>query len=124
MGATLGGGHGRLQGKHALTSDAIVSMRIILANGAALTASSTENTDLFYGMKGAGQNYGIVTSVTLSTYEQVPNGMHYNADMVFANSSLESVLQIINDIIPNQPGELALDLLFVADPTTLDVRTI
>jgi fumiquinazoline A oxidase len=117
----LGGGHGRLQGKHGLTADALRSLRVILWNGTVVTASASENSDLFWAMKGAGQNFGVVTSATLETYSQVPNGLHYNADMVFADDKLEQVIDVIDRLIPNQPAELSLDLIFFANPATLEV---
>lgn len=121
VGVMLGGGHGRLQGKHGLTADALRSLRVILWNGTTVTASASQNSDLFWGMKGAGQNFGVVLSATFETYEQVPNGLHYNADMVFADEALEQVIGVINTLIPNQPPVLALHFIFFADPMTLKV---
>lgn len=72
-------------------------------------------------MKGAGQNFGVVPSATFETYPQVPDGLHYNADMVFADEALEQVIGVINSLIPNQPVALALHFIFFADPTTLEV---
>jgi fumiquinazoline A oxidase len=117
----LGGGHGRLQGKHGLSMDALRTLRVILWNGTTVTASTSQNPDLFWGMKGAGQNFGIVPSATLETYQQVSDGLHYNADMVFADEALEQVIGVINGLIPNQPAVLALHFIFFADPVTLGV---
>jgi fumiquinazoline A oxidase len=121
VGAMLGGGHGRLQGKHGLTADALRSLRVILWNGTTVTASASQNSDLFWGMKGARQNFGVVPSATFETYAQVPDGLHYNADMVFADEALEQVIGVINKLIPTQPAPLALHFIFFADPITLEV---
>ena len=121
LGVMLGGGHGRLQGKHGLTTDALRSLRVILWNGTTVIASASQNSDLFWGMKGAGQNFGVVPSATLETYPQVPDGLHYNADMVFADEALEQVIGVTNGLIPDQPAALALHFTFFADPTTLKV---
>ncbi|KAI1373462.1 hypothetical protein F4677DRAFT_428960 [Hypoxylon crocopeplum] len=118
-GAMLGGGHGRLQGKHGLTSDALRSVRMVLWNGTMIEASETVNSDLFWGMRGAGHNFGVVVESTYETYPQENNGMHYTADMVFTDDSLESVIEVINSLIPNQDPALAMDLIFFADTTTL-----
>ncbi|KAG9232703.1 hypothetical protein BJ875DRAFT_513893 [Amylocarpus encephaloides] len=68
----LGGGHGWLQGHHGLVSDQFVSMKVVLANGSLITVD--EKSDLFWAMKGAGHNFGIVTSVTSKIYDiQQPN---------------------------------------------------
>jgi hypothetical protein len=72
-------------------------------------------------MKGAGQNFGVVPSATFETYPQVPHGLHYNADMAFADEALEQVIGVINILIPNQPVALVLHFIFFADPTTLEV---
>ncbi|KAF2690401.1 hypothetical protein K458DRAFT_289299 [Lentithecium fluviatile CBS 122367] len=65
----LGGGHGLLQGFHGLPSDQLLSARIVIANSTALTASPTENSDLFWALRGAGHNFGIVTSLQYKIYD-------------------------------------------------------
>ena len=64
MGVALGGGHGTLQGHYGLLADQIVAARIVLGNGKAVTASKKKNSDLFWALRGAGHNFGIVTEVT------------------------------------------------------------
>ncbi|MGH2765907.1 MAG: FAD-binding oxidoreductase [Actinomycetota bacterium] len=61
-GLTLGGGMGRLQRKHGFTIDNLLSVDLISADGRLVHASEEENADLFWGMRGAGPNFGIVTS--------------------------------------------------------------
>ncbi len=61
-GLTLGGGMGRLQRKHGLTIDNLRSVELLTADGRLLRASEQENADLFWGVRGAGPNFGIVTS--------------------------------------------------------------
>jgi hypothetical protein len=65
----LGGGHGLLQGYHGLLSDQIISLRMVLANGSAITVSKTEHEDLFWGMRGAGHNFGVVTELEYKIYD-------------------------------------------------------
>jgi FAD/FMN-containing dehydrogenase len=57
----LGGGHGLLQGHYDLLADNLISARMVLANGTAVTVSSESNPDLFWAIRGAGHNFGIVT---------------------------------------------------------------
>jgi FAD/FMN-containing dehydrogenase len=61
-GLTLGGGMGRLQRKHGFTIDNLIAVNLLTADGLTVRASEEENPDLFWGIRGAGPNFGIVTS--------------------------------------------------------------
>ena len=59
---TLNGGIGWLRRKHGLSSDNLVSVDLVTADGRFLTASEEENEDLFWAIRGGGGNYGVITS--------------------------------------------------------------
>ncbi|KAI1378969.1 FAD binding domain-containing protein [Hypoxylon crocopeplum] len=117
-GASIGGGHGRLQGKYGLIVDIIVKLRVTLWDGSIVEASATKNSDLFWAMRGAGHNFGIVLEFTYKTWPLQKTGLTYNADMTFTTDSLSGVLTAINGLIPNQDPGLAMDFFILTDPNT------
>ncbi|KAI1353360.1 hypothetical protein F5Y01DRAFT_312850 [Xylaria sp. FL0043] len=121
VGAMLGGGLGRLEGLHGLTSDAVRSVRMVTWNGTIVQASQTVNEDLFWGIRGAGQNFGIVTEVVFETYPATNGGMQYSSDLTFAGDKLEAVLNVTNRLLtPNLDPMLAIATSLGADPVTLE----
>lgn len=119
-GATLGGGHSRLQGVYGMIADNLVSMRVVLWDGTILTVSDTNHPDLFWAMRGAGHNFGIVLDFTFRTYPLRHGGMTYNADMTVTGDSVEGIFTVINELIPDQDPALAVDVFFLHNRTSFE----
>lgn len=69
---TTGGGVGWLTGQYGLAADSLFSARVALANGEVVTASSSENEDLFWGIRGGGPNFGICLEFVFKAQKQEP----------------------------------------------------
>lgn len=118
VGATLGGGVGLFQGIYGLALDALVSVQLITGRGEILTASETENSDLFWGIRGAGYNYGIVTSATFRVYDAPNNGSILSADFMFPGSANGSIWETLASFDDSFPDELVLNILASYDSST------
>jgi hypothetical protein len=72
-GYILGGGHSPLSSIYGMAADQILSLDIVLANGEFTTASASNNTELFWALRGGGgSTFGVVTSVTIKAYPPLP----------------------------------------------------
>lgn len=105
MGPMLGGGHGFIQGYHGLVADNLLSARLILANGSVVTASDTDNKDLFWALRGAGHNFGIVTEVVNKIYDVPTNDIWYYENFVFSGQSIEQLFTQLNKVKRDTPPQ-------------------
>ncbi|KAF2237159.1 Glucooligosaccharide oxidase [Viridothelium virens] len=107
-GPMLGGGHGWLQGQYGLMADSLLTARVVLANGTAVSVSDTQHPDLFWALKGAGHNFGIVTSFTYRTFDPPEHAGFAHARYIFTQDKLEDVFSTANEWIraKDRPVEL------------------
>ncbi|PYI34812.1 FAD-binding domain-containing protein [Aspergillus indologenus CBS 114.80] len=99
IGATIGGGIGRLQGTYGLVIDGLLSARVVTAAGEVLEVSENSNADLFWGIRGAGANLGILTS---ATYQLHPLAGNYTSiDLIFPASRN---VTYFTAVIPHPPS--------------------
>ncbi len=80
-GLTLGGGYGYLARQFGLACDNLASVQVVTADGAVLTASETQNADLFWGVRGGGGNFGVVTAFEFRMHEV--DAMVATGDLMF-----------------------------------------
>ncbi|KAK5111596.1 hypothetical protein LTR85_011825 [Meristemomyces frigidus] len=95
-GLTLGGGYGMLSGQRGLVIDNMVGATVVLANGEIKKASKEENSDLFWALLGAGQNFGVTTEFVLQAY---PQKDVYMGTMVFMPTpeNVTKLVKAVND---------------------------
>jgi FAD/FMN-containing dehydrogenase len=103
-GLTLGGGIGWLQRKHGLTIDQLIGVDLITAEGELVKASAAENVDLFWGVRGGGGNFGIVTEFEFRLH---PVGPTVLAGPIFwPIEESPRVLRFYREWIADAPDEL------------------
>ncbi|MFD9426649.1 MULTISPECIES: FAD-binding oxidoreductase [unclassified Streptomyces] len=102
-GLTLGGGHGHLTRAYGLTVDNLVSADVVLADGSFVTASASENADLFWALRGGGGNFGIVTSFGFRLHPVDTVGV---AITLWPLDLMRDVLQWYREFLPLAPDEL------------------
>jgi FAD/FMN-containing dehydrogenase len=103
-GFTLGGGIGWLLRRYGLTCDNLISADVVTADGQLVTASQQEHADLFWGLRGGGGDFGVVTS---SKYRLHPVGPLVVAGAVFyPGASAVEVLRGWRDLTATMPEEL------------------
>lgn len=108
VGATLGAGVGRFQGIYGLVIDALLSVRLVRAKGKIITASATEHADLFWGLRGAGANFGVILSATYKITDHSNGGNVMSADLIFPARANHSHFNMMKNFQDKLPAELAL----------------
>jgi FAD/FMN-containing dehydrogenase len=104
-GLLLGGGYGPLTTRFGLALDNLLSAEIVLADGRLVTADASQNTDLFWALRGGGGNFGVVTSMCLRLH---PVGELLAGIILFPWSEAESVLRGHAEVMSSAPDELSV----------------
>jgi FAD/FMN-containing dehydrogenase len=105
-GLTLGGGIGHLMRRYGLTIDSLASCDIVTADGEFLVANADEHPDLFWGLRGGGGNYGVVTTFQ---YRLHPLGPTVLAGLVaWPMTQAGEVLRFFRDFVADAPDELGV----------------
>ncbi len=105
-GLTLGGGVGRLQRRFGLTLDSVAAVELVTADGRIVRASETEEPDLFWGIRGAGWNFGVVTGFELRLH---PFGGTLNRGvLMYPGSQAREIWPIFRDYALQAPDTVSL----------------
>ena len=113
-GFTLGGGYAWTSSKYGLACDNLLSADVVTADGRLVTASETENPDLFWGIRGGSSNFGVVTSFEFRLYPLGP--MVLGGMLIFPIDQARSVIRGYRDYVANSPDELGTGLVILQAP--------
>lgn len=103
IGAALGGGGGYLSRRYGLTLDNILSVEVVTADGRQLRASVDENPDLFWGVRGGGGNFGVVTSMELRLHEVGPQVLA--GQVIYSFDAAGEYLRFFREFMEEAPDE-------------------
>jgi hypothetical protein len=101
---TLGGGFGWLSRKYGMTIDNLLSADVVTADGRQVRASEKENADLFWGLRGGGGNFGVVTSFEFQLHPVGPNVL--SGLIVYPFDQAKSVITQFARFTQTMPDEL------------------
>ncbi|KAJ2912202.1 hypothetical protein MD484_g8212, partial [Candolleomyces efflorescens] len=113
-GLTLGGGYGWLTNRYGLATDNLRQATVVTADGSILTANEQENSDLFWGIRGGGGNFGVVMEFVFQLYPQrktVFAGM-----VVYAPDSLQKIVEVTKAWWPKAGENEAMCQVATLDP--------
>ena len=114
-GLTLGGGMGRLQRRWGFSIDNMLAVELVTADGKQLRVSEEEHPDLFWGIRGAGPNFGIVTGFEFRLHElgtTITQGM-----LAFPGERACEVAERVREYAPSAPDEVMLSYVLGVGPT-------
>ncbi|KAL9025463.1 MAG: hypothetical protein Q9196_005720 [Gyalolechia fulgens] len=94
----------------------LLSVRMVTAAGKIITASTTENSELFWGIRGAGFNYGTMLEATYSVYDETAP-LVLNADFLFAPNASQAILEYFKTFETGLPAKLSFLVLATYSPT-------
>jgi FAD/FMN-containing dehydrogenase len=112
-GLTLGGGLGFLMGSYGLSCDSVLSVDLVTADGEFVTANKESNSDLFWGVRGGGGNFGVVTSFE---YRLHPVELLLAGLVVYPIDAARAALEVFREVSHSGPDELSCAFVLITLP--------
>lgn len=113
-GFTLGGGIGWLMRRHGLAVDNLIGADVVTADGQFVRADEEENSELLWGLRGGGGNFGVVTEFEYELYEVGP--IIYGGVIMYGADKAEDLLSFYSDWVENLPDDLTTMVVFLTAP--------
>ena len=113
IGYTLGGGMGWLARKYGLSIDSVNCFEVVMANGNLVEASTQQNTDLFWGLRGGGGGLGVVTGMEIRLY---PVSQFYGGNLYYPIDLAPALFARYRDWIASAPDELTSSIVIMNYP--------
>jgi FAD/FMN-containing dehydrogenase len=113
-GLTLGGGFGWLMRSHGLACDNLIAADVVTADGLLVVASAEENPDLFWGLRGGGGNFGVVTSFAYRLHEVGPEVLA--GPLFHPLAAARDGLRFLRDATPTMPDALSCAAALLTSP--------
>jgi FAD/FMN-containing dehydrogenase len=113
-GLTLGGGYGRVARRFGLALDNVKSLDVVTADGRLLHASAAENPDLYWGLRGGGGNFGVVTAFEFALHRMERTVV--GGDVIYPIDKARELLDFYIDYSLSAPDDLYVDAAVVAPP--------
>jgi hypothetical protein len=113
-GLLLGSGSGWIERRCGLTADNLLSAEVVLADGSVVRASKDENPELFWGIRGGGGNFGIVTEFEIKLHKIGP--MIYGGLLGCAPERAPEITRFLRDYMETAPDDLGVGIGFISAP--------
>lgn len=113
-GLTLGGGSGWLERKHGLACDNLVAAELVSTDGRIVRASTDENSELLWALRGGGGSFGVVTALEFALHPVGPEV--WGGVALFDAARGPEVLRTFRDVMNGAPDELSLACAFITAP--------